>query len=544
MNLECYLKQIYNLPDNKKDLTLLDIIIIYSDFDKYQKALKYLIKYNNQKSFELSKKELFIIELETDPLRYIMYLLSQNYFNNYYNDLYFTLKSIYTNCDIDEINLDNENLLNKIYEKIDQIPNITTHIINIYEQIKNKTYPHADKYDLKLFYTDISIEKFINSLHTGKPDLSKFKYLSFENKSKIDKIYNVVIESSNNLIKYLNSFDKLKIFKSTEKYGLSNFDPKLYLYYLKYIIGLDFKDVSKIDYIYNWAKIYLKYSNQLIHQTLTKLYPLSKSKSIKSLIKIINCDPKYAFESEEDLINLYKQSMTNTSNIITQYNIPNKNKCNFITISDPNQSHASYSNNYISLNIFNWKDQKKYECRTLMMHECYPGHHMQQDISLNFTKNNYLMCIYSNIFTSFIEGWGLFSESIHSDNDLASNFGQLDADLLRILRIIVDIDLHYYGKSPDDTIKYMAKYLAIDISNIKSEVYRYLSIPAQAQTYKLGESVFMGIYYKIKSNYKNMGKSDLKINDPIMFDIYKKILVDGETTLEILLSNYGLELYN
>lgn len=93
------------------------------------------------------------------------------------------------------------------------------------------------------------------------------------------------------------------------------------------------------------------------------------------------------------------------------------------------------------------------------MHEEYSGHHMQIDISDNFSKEAYLTKLYSSIFTSYIEGWVLFAEIIHSDHNNEYNFGQIDANALRIIRIIADIDIHLKGKFPDDVIKNMADNL-------------------------------------------------------------------------------------
>jgi uncharacterized protein (DUF885 family) len=172
------------------------------------------------------------------------------------------------------------------------------------------------------------------------------------------------------------------------------------------------------------------------------------------------------------------------------------------------------------------------------MHESYPGHHMQIDISTHHYKDKNLSKIYQENFTSFIEGWGLFAESLHSDYNLADNFGQLDADLLRILRIIIDIDIHYNGLSPDKAIKKMSKYLSTDIELIVPEVYRYLVYPAQAMSYKIGETVYKEIYNKLKK------EKNLKIDSKEMYSEYIDILKNGECCINNLLSKYNMNFFS
>jgi uncharacterized protein (DUF885 family) len=122
---------------------------------------------------------------------------------------------------------------------------------------------------------------------------------------------------------------------------------------------------------------------------------------------------------------------------------------------------------------------------------------------------------------------------------LISDFGELDSDLLRILRIIADIDIHYKGKSPTEVIEKMSSYLALDKLMIIQEVYRYLALPAQAIAYKIGESIFMGIYYKLK---QEMG-SNIRIDDSKMMNEYVKILMDGELTSEELLRKHSMRFF-
>jgi hypothetical protein len=255
------------------------------------------------------------------------------------------------------------------------------------------------------------------------------------------------------------------------------------------------------------------------------------------------------------MINSYKNEIENQYKVIQKYNIPYTTKCKFKTFSDPNSAQACYNNNCFYLNIHNYKGCKKYEVRTLTMHEAYPGHHLQQDISQNFSSTGYLEMIYSAIYTSFQEGWGLFAESIRNESntisDLESDIGQYDHNLLRILRIIVDIDLHLNNRSPDEMIQYMSTYLFTDKITIEQEVYRYVVFPAQACCYKIGETVFMKIYREelnreqILNREQNQSNISTKlnkqtINSKYMWNVYKTLLLDGPIHIKLILDKYNL----
>jgi uncharacterized protein (DUF885 family) len=209
----------------------------------------------------------------------------------------------------------------------------------------------------------------------------------------------------------------------------------------------------------------------------------------KQLINLINNDPKYKFNSKEEFKNAYIKEINKQYMFVQDNKIPLTNKCEFITFNNPDSIAGFYFNNCFFLNTSNWRNQKKFEVRSITMHESYPGHHMQLDISTYNNPNNYLTVFYQDMFVTYIEGWALFAEKIHSENNLALEFGQNDSELLRILRIIVDIDIHYWKKSPEQVINYMSEYLALDKSLIIQEVYRYLVLPAQAISYKIGESI-------------------------------------------------------
>ncbi|WP_417618069.1 DUF885 domain-containing protein [Parasphingorhabdus sp.] len=135
-------------------------------------------------------------------------------------------------------------------------------------------------------------------------------------------------------------------------------------------------------------------------------------------------------------------------------------------------------------------DQRPFwEIPALSVHEAVPGHHqqiaLQQELDMpDFRK-------YGAFFTAFVEGWGLYSERLGIEMDLydtpAKNMGRLSYEMWRACRLVVDTGIHSKGWSKQRAIDFMTDNTALSEANIEAEVNRYISWPAQALAYKMGE---------------------------------------------------------
>ena len=130
-----------------------------------------------------------------------------------------------------------------------------------------------------------------------------------------------------------------------------------------------------------------------------------------------------------------------------------------------------------------------WEIPALSVHEAVPGHHhqiaLQQQLPLSdFRKNGVF-------FTAFTEGWGLYSERLGIEMGLydtpAKDMGRLSYEMWRACRLVVDTGIHAKGWSKQRAIEFMTDNSALSAANIEAEVNRYISWPAQALAYKLGE---------------------------------------------------------
>lgn len=135
-------------------------------------------------------------------------------------------------------------------------------------------------------------------------------------------------------------------------------------------------------------------------------------------------------------------------------------------------------------------DQRPFwEIPALSMHEAVPGHHqqiaLQQELPLSdFRKNG-------AFFTAFVEGWGLYSESLGEEMGMydtpEKKMGQLSYEMWRACRLVVDTGIHSKGWTKKQAIDFMTQNSALSAANIEAEVNRYISWPGQALAYKLGE---------------------------------------------------------
>lgn len=144
---------------------------------------------------------------------------------------------------------------------------------------------------------------------------------------------------------------------------------------------------------------------------------------------------------------------------------------------------------YMYVNLYKPETRPTYEIPVLTCHEAVPGHHFQIALATELedvpTFRRYAE------FTSFTEGWALYSETLCGEVGLYTTpyekFGALSYQMWRAVRLVVDTGIHYYGWSREQAVQYFRDNTALSDQNINTEVDRYIAWPGQALAYMIGE---------------------------------------------------------
>jgi len=143
----------------------------------------------------------------------------------------------------------------------------------------------------------------------------------------------------------------------------------------------------------------------------------------------------------------------------------------------------------VDVNTYNFADRSLAPVEAVSYHEGIPGHHLQISIAQELTglpefrKQSY--------YTAYTEGWALYSERLGKEigfyQDPYSDYGRLEADIWRAIRLVVDTGVHSQHWTRQQMVDYFHDHTAMDDTNIQAEVDRYIAWPGQALGYKMGQ---------------------------------------------------------
>jgi uncharacterized protein (DUF885 family) len=223
--------------------------------------------------------------------------------------------------------------------------------------------------------------------------------------------------------------------------------------------------------------------------------------SYEEFKKYLRTDSRFYFKDKESLLTAYRDIAKRADPELAHLfgRLP-QNPYGVKAVPDaiaPSQTTAYYDPGslaagrpgFMFANTYKLESRPKWEMEALTMHEAVPGHHIQISIAQEieglpeFRKNS--------SYTAFVEGWGLYSESLGDEmgmyQDPYSKFGQLTYEMWRAIRLVVDTGLHSMGWTRDQAINFFRENAAKTDQDIIVEVDRYIVWPGQALGYKMGQ---------------------------------------------------------
>lgn len=380
----------------------------------------------------------------------------------------------------------------------------------------------------KMVLPKIIAQKLINELEEtikSKSYINKNVPKSLEKEWSIN-VDNYILRPINNVIEFLINI-YLPNCRSTLGYSSLPNGKNIY----KYLVKTNITKTMSIKTIHNLG---LKEINRITSEMEKIVSKLNYNKGIKSFMKHLQTTKTNRYKNEKEVFIDYENTKKYLwENVIPVYfDLKIKKPYKVIPVPkelENNMAGAYYINgdlvgNRDGIFYLNTRDVKhmlRSNCPALSKHEGIPGHHFHITY-MNENKKIPLFIKTSN-YTAFIEGWALYAENL-GDYDDIGYFGKLNSEMLRAIRLVVDTGIHYYNWDYKKCYNLFKKYSIFPDSEIDAEIYRYVAIPGQALSYKIGELTILSLRKKYMKKHNDIKK------------FHRLVLENGQLPLEILIN--------
>ena len=223
--------------------------------------------------------------------------------------------------------------------------------------------------------------------------------------------------------------------------------------------------------------------------------------TMPQFFEFLRTDPKFFFTDRDALLSAYRDVAKRIDPELTRLfgklprlpygviAVPSYSEKTQTTAYYNSGSPQAHRPGYFYANLYDLPARPKWEMEALTLHEAVPGHHLQ--IALAQELENVPQFRRRGGATAFVEGWGLYAESLGPDlgmyKDPYAKFGQLTYEMWRAVRLVVDTGMHAKGWTRDQAIQYFTDNAGKARHDIEVEIDRYIAWPGQALAYKTGE---------------------------------------------------------
>ena len=269
---------------------------------------------------------------------------------------------------------------------------------------------------------------------------------------------------------------------------------------------------------------------------MTKLAQSQGYKDLATFREAVNNDPKWRPTSEQQILDDYKKYIHQMEPKLPElFGLLPKSPVTVEPIPDFAKAAATHyvqgtpdgkRPGRVVVAVSNPTKRKLIDDEAVAYHEGVPGHHLQ--ISIAQTLQGLPKFRLHNFYPAYAEGWALYSEALGKEigfyKDPVSDYGRLNSEMLRAVRLVVDTGIHDKNWSRQKVIDYMH---ANDVNDAvaQTEADRYIAWPGQALAYKMGQLTILKLRDEAKAQLGD--KFDIKA-------FHDEILNGGAMPLDLL----------